>query len=117
MQKELNSTGAMRNVAGVFLLALIMTVTVFAADLLFLLPLDLLKNVETLISVLFYEGFALMLVGAAGWGFGEHEFFVLGWRRAKIYHVSKSPRYPNFWLSVALAGLFLIFIDLYLFHL
>ena len=111
----MNSTRAPLNIAGVFLLALFITVSILAIDLLFLLPLDLPKNVETWISVLFYEGFALMLVGAAGWGFGEHEPIVLGWKRPKIYYVNRSPRYPNFWLSVALAGLFLIFINLYLF--
>lgn len=98
-----------------FLFALVIAVTVFAVDLLFLLPLDLLGNLDTLISVLFYEAAALLLVGAAGWGFREHEPVVIGWKESKIYHIRRSPRYPDFWLAVALAGLFLIFIVLYLF--
>lgn len=111
----MNSTRAPLNVAGVFFFALIILVSLLVVDLLFLLLFDLFENVDALISILFYEGFAMMLVGAAGWGFGEHESFVLGWKRPKTYNVNKSPRYPNFWLSVAVAGLLMILIDLYLF--
>jgi len=97
-----------------FFFALIIAVSVLSVDLLVLLLLDFLKNVDTLLALLFWEGFAMMLVGAARWGMREHEFFVVGWKRAEIHHVSYSPRYPGFWLSVAIAGLMLIFIDLYL---
>ena len=105
---ELNSTSVPPSLAGIFFFALIIAVFVFIVDLLFF------RSAETLISVVFYEAFALLLVGAAGWGEREHDFFTAGWKRAKTYRVDRTPRYPDFWLSVALAGLFLIFIDLYL---
>lgn len=110
----MSSKNTLTNIAGLFLFAVITAVSVLAVDMLVLLLLDLLRNASTLVLLLFFEGLAMMLVSTAGWGVKEHRIFVAGWKRAKIYHVSYSPRYPSFWLIVALAGLMLIFIDLYL---
>jgi len=51
-----------------------------------------------------FEAFAMLLVGAAGWGFGGHIFITIGWERVTTIRVSLRPRYSGFWVSVGMAG-------------
>jgi len=114
---ELSSTSptsAPLNVANVFFFALVIAVSLLVIDLFFFVLLDLLKNAEALLILLLCEGFVLLFVGSATWSTGEHEFVVLGFRRPKIYHLSYSPRYPDLYLSIAIAGVLLILVAVYL---
>jgi len=104
------------DVTRLFVYAFIVAVSVLAVDMLGLFLLDLLKNADTVLLLIFLEAVAMMLVGTVGWGHREHEFPVVGWwKRTEIHHVRYRPRYPSFRLVIAMAGLMLMFIDVYLF--
>ena len=104
----------MLDVARIFIYAFITAIVVLTIDLFALLMLDLLTDANMLPMLLFWEGFLMMLVGAAGWGAQEHYSFTVGWKRPEIHHVNMRPRYPVFCLSLAVAGVMLFLVSLYL---
>ena len=97
-----------QDVARFVLLTLVIVVVVAAVDTLVLSLLGLGDGVK-LKMLFFYEAFAMMLLGAAGWGFREHVFIPVGWKKASIYHLRWTPpTYVGVLLSVAVAGVLLL---------
>jgi len=108
MVGEENRGDLLQDVARFVLLTLVIVVVVVAVDMLVLSLFGLGDGVK-LKMLFFYEAFAMMLLGAAGWGFGEHVFIPVGWKKARIYHLRWAPpTYVWVWLSVAMAGVLLL---------
>lgn len=101
-------------VAWVFFFTVLIAGAVLAVDFVALLLLNLHMNVGVWIILLFVEGLVMMLFGAAVWGEGEHIFYTAGWRRPHIYHVRLRPQISGFWVSVAMAGVVLFILCVYL---
>lgn len=117
--------GSLIFVARIVFYTVIVVVAVLAVDVVALWLLNLLTDLNTWLSLLFFESIIMMAFGVGVFWLGhflaagEHIFTPIGWKRPTIYPASLTPRYPWFWFSVLMAGfvLFILFVLLgYMFY-
>ena len=71
-----------------------------------------LMDVNTWLTILWYEGFIMMVIGSACWWWGRERGYPLPVPNLGYAHhrIKLKAKYPWFWVSVGMAGLALIFV-------
>ena len=89
---------------------------ILAVDVVALWLLGLPMDVETWVTLLFWEGLVMIAFGVGVWGGGQIAWRpTAGWRSSRTYCIWVKLRYVDFWIqSVAVAGLLLFILNLYL---
>jgi len=102
-------------VARIIISAIIIFLAILAVDVVAFWLLKLPLDVEIWITLLFWEGVVMIAFGVAGWGGGQVNWGpTAGWRSPCTYRIWVRLGYVDFWTSVALAGLSLFILSLYL---
>jgi len=102
-------------VARMIISAIIIFLAILAVDVVALRLLSLPMDVETWVTLLFWEGLVMIAFGVGVWGGGQLKWGpTAGWRSPRTYRIWVRLRYVDFWTSVALAGLLLFILSLYL---
>jgi hypothetical protein len=114
MTEEATWSGTLAIFARMLFHSGIIAVAVLAVDVIVLLFLNLLTNLGTWVIVLLAESVVLMSFGTGEAYRRQHSWVVVGYKRPSKTHVSGRPSKPWFAFKVAMAGLMMFILCLYL---